>query len=49
MIDKTLWHVLKVEKHKQEASGTVMLRVAWVGSPESSWEPEDLHNPFPSP
>ncbi|KAF4414544.1 hypothetical protein CFRS1_v015144 [Colletotrichum fructicola] len=41
MVDINLWHVLKVEKHKQEATGTVKLHVAWVGSHERTWEPED--------
>ncbi|KAF6815369.1 putative chromo domain-containing protein [Colletotrichum musicola] len=40
MADKNLWHALKVEKHKQEANGSVKLCVSWVGSPERSWEPE---------
>ncbi|KAK2728884.1 putative chromo domain-containing protein [Colletotrichum kahawae] len=41
MADKNLWHVLKVEKHKQEASGTVKLRVVWVRSLKLTWEPEE--------
>ncbi|KAF9869313.1 chromo domain-containing protein [Colletotrichum karsti] len=41
MVDKNLWHVLKVEKHRQKPNGKVELSVAWTGSPDRSWEPED--------
>ncbi|KAL2884326.1 hypothetical protein SGCOL_000267 [Colletotrichum sp. CLE4] len=40
MVDKNLWHALRVEKHKQKPSGAVQLYVCWIGSPERSWEPE---------
>ncbi|KAF4874155.1 hypothetical protein CGCSCA1_v006755 [Colletotrichum siamense] len=41
MADKDLWHVLRVEKHKQKPTGKVELYVAWTGSPDRSWEPEE--------
>ncbi|KAF6827705.1 chromo domain-containing protein [Colletotrichum musicola] len=41
MADKGLWHALKVEKHRQKAHGVVEVQVAWVGSRDRSWEPED--------
>ncbi|KAF6811510.1 putative chromo domain-containing protein [Colletotrichum sojae] len=41
MADKGLWHALKVEKHRQKAHGAVEVQVAWVGSRDRSWEPED--------
>ncbi|KAK2053897.1 hypothetical protein LY76DRAFT_253625 [Colletotrichum caudatum] len=40
MADKNLWHVLRIEKHKQKPSGAVHFLVYWVGSPDRSWEPE---------
>ncbi|GKT52902.1 chromo domain-containing protein [Colletotrichum tofieldiae] len=40
MADKNLWHVLKIEKHKQKPSGAVHFLVYWIGSPDRSWEPE---------
>lgn len=40
MADKDLWHVLRVEKHKQKPNGTIHLLVYWIGSPDRSWEPE---------
>ncbi|KAK1993750.1 hypothetical protein LX36DRAFT_661204 [Colletotrichum falcatum] len=40
MADKDLWHVLRIEKHKQKPSGAVHLLVYWIGSPDRSWEPE---------
>ncbi|KAK1585429.1 uncharacterized protein LY79DRAFT_518728 [Colletotrichum navitas] len=40
MADKNLWHVLRVEKHKQKPSGAIYFRVYWIGSPDRSWEPE---------
>lgn len=44
MVDKNLWHVLRVEKHKRKANGKVELLVAWTGSPDRSWEPEEKIN-----
>ncbi|KAK2047209.1 hypothetical protein LZ31DRAFT_160942 [Colletotrichum somersetense] len=40
MADKNLWHVLRIEKHKQKPSGAVHFLVYWIGSPDRSWEPE---------
>ncbi|KAL0929510.1 chromo domain-containing protein [Colletotrichum truncatum] len=40
MVDNGLWHPFKVESHKIKPAGSVYLEVAWVGSPETSWEPE---------
>ncbi|KAK2017569.1 hypothetical protein LZ32DRAFT_614277 [Colletotrichum eremochloae] len=40
MEDTNLWHVLRIEKHKQKPSGAVHFLVYWIGSPDRSWEPE---------
>ncbi|EFQ26893.1 chromo domain-containing protein [Colletotrichum graminicola] len=40
MADKNLWHVLRIEKHKQKPSGAIHFLVYWIGSPDRSWEPE---------
>ncbi|GKT52598.1 uncharacterized protein ColSpa_12779 [Colletotrichum spaethianum] len=40
MVDKELWHVFKVVSHETKPDGNVYLQVAWVGSPDTSWEPE---------
>jgi hypothetical protein len=36
-----MWHVLRIEKHQVATSGDVSLYVAWIGSPQRSWEPEN--------
>ncbi|GKT68696.1 chromo domain-containing protein [Colletotrichum tofieldiae] len=40
MVDKELWHVFKVVSHETRPDGIVYLQVAWVGSPDKTWEPE---------
>ncbi|OHE90309.1 chromo domain-containing protein [Colletotrichum orchidophilum] len=40
MVDRELWHVFKIVSCRTNASGNTDFRVAWVGSPERSWEPE---------
>ncbi|KZL84828.1 chromo domain-containing protein, partial [Colletotrichum incanum] len=40
MVDRELWHVFKVVSHETKPDGSVYLQVAWVGSPDTSWEPE---------
>ncbi|KAK1973195.1 hypothetical protein LZ30DRAFT_672000 [Colletotrichum cereale] len=41
MVDKDLWHALKIQSHRQTTSGAVELEVIWVGSPVRSWEPKE--------
>ncbi|KAK2051353.1 hypothetical protein LY76DRAFT_403836 [Colletotrichum caudatum] len=39
MRDRGLWHVFKIVSHKEEPDGSIYLQVAWVGSPDTTWEP----------
>ncbi|KDN68701.1 putative chromo domain-containing protein [Colletotrichum sublineola] len=41
MVDKELWHVFQVVSHKTKPDGNTYLKVAWVGSPDTTWEPEE--------
>ncbi|KAM0529309.1 hypothetical protein ACHAPP_009132 [Verticillium nonalfalfae] len=41
MADPDMWHVLHVAGHKVQPDGSVLLHVAWIGSAQKSWEPED--------
>ncbi|RBR02074.1 hypothetical protein VDGD_03608 [Verticillium dahliae] len=41
MADPDMWHVLHVAGHKVQPDGGVLLHVAWIGSAQKSWEPED--------
>ncbi|KAK1953694.1 hypothetical protein LY78DRAFT_664295 [Colletotrichum sublineola] len=40
MVDKTLWHPLKIKTHRQTNYGAVQLEVEWVGSRQTTWESE---------
>ncbi|GKT88544.1 chromo domain-containing protein [Colletotrichum tofieldiae] len=40
MVNRELWHVFKVVSHETKRDGSIYLQVAWVGSPDTSWEPE---------
>ncbi|KAK2769714.1 chromo domain-containing protein [Colletotrichum kahawae] len=40
MEDPGLWHVFRIISHKRGSSGNVRFHVAWVGSPQYSWEAE---------
>ncbi|KDN60011.1 hypothetical protein CSUB01_08022 [Colletotrichum sublineola] len=40
MEDKGLWHVSEVVSHDTKPDGRIFLEVAWVGSPDTTWEPE---------
>ncbi|KFA45511.1 hypothetical protein S40293_10330 [Stachybotrys chartarum IBT 40293] len=40
--DPTMWHILNVKKHKYDRiTDKIMLHVAWIGSTQCSWEPEE--------
>ncbi|GKT61093.1 chromo domain-containing protein [Colletotrichum tofieldiae] len=40
MVERELWHVFEVVSHRTKPDDTVYLQVAWIGSPDTSWEPE---------
>ncbi|KAK2005197.1 hypothetical protein LZ32DRAFT_677268, partial [Colletotrichum eremochloae] len=41
MVDPGLWHVFDIVSHKRKSNGGICFQVAWVGSAEHSWEPEE--------
>ncbi|KAK2051160.1 hypothetical protein LY76DRAFT_688518 [Colletotrichum caudatum] len=41
MADPGLWHLFDIVSHKRKSNGGIRFQVAWVGSAERTWEPEE--------